>query len=233
MPFTFVGDVHGKTEGLVKKIRASEGEKFFQIGDMGLGFKGVLLPHFERDRLLFIRGNHDSPSFCRAHPNYAGDYGYLEDEKLFFLGGAWSIDWKWRTEGISWWVDEELSHDELAAAIHVYTRSKPEIVVTHEAPTRAAEILINQMTLRVTNPENPTSVLHDPSYSYYKAKLGCVNTRTSQALQQMLDNWGPKHWVFGHYHVRMDFELQGCKFHCVPELESYKLPEEKNEHRDS
>src|SRR6266852_2639436 len=104
----FIGDVHGKTNALTHMLLGSafHNKRAFQLGDMGIGFKGVTLREFPTKYFLWIRGNHDAPDWCRQHPNYAGDWGYLEDEQLFFLGGAWSIDQGWRTEGLSWWRDE-------------------------------------------------------------------------------------------------------------------------------
>lgn len=223
----FIGDVHGKTGKLTHKLLgpAFKDKKGFQVGDMGLGFPGVQLRTFPTKYFQFIRGNHDAPQKCRQHPNYAGDYGYDPEEKLFYLGGAWSIDAAWRIEGISWWKDEELDLVELNKAQQLYLESKPQIVATHEAPTAAAIILLNQVMFqgRPDLGDNPVRVSRDSSYEYYREKVGCKNTRTSQALQQMLEMWSPKHWVFGHYHVRMDFELYGCKFHCIPELDTLEI----------
>jgi hypothetical protein len=42
-------------------------------------------------------------------------------------------------------------------------------------------------------------------------------------LQQMFDVHKPKHWVFGHYHIRRDFEIDGTQFHCLPELDSLEI----------
>ncbi|MGY8690848.1 MAG: hypothetical protein ACKVHP_24310 [Verrucomicrobiales bacterium] len=42
------------------------------------------------------------PLVCRSNPRYLGEFGFSEDG-LFWLSGAWSIDWQLRTEGVSWW----------------------------------------------------------------------------------------------------------------------------------
>jgi hypothetical protein len=223
----FVGDVHGKTKQLEQYLWSPEriGKRVFQLGDMGIGFKGVTLREFSPKYFLWIRGNHDAPDWCRQHPNYAGDYGYLPEDKLFFLGGAWSIDWKWRVEGISWWHDEELSIEELNKAHQIYIDSKPEIVATHEAPTAAALEMLNNLVLakRTEAGYTDSTLAKGEDYEYYKAKLGCANTRTSQALQQMFEIHQPKHWVFGHYHVRKDFTINGTQFHCLPELDTLEI----------
>lgn len=226
----YIGDCHGKTKQLEWMLRFNpkfEGKCAFQLGDMGLGFKGVTLKEFgpdrdDQDRFLFIRGNHDNPALCQAHPNYAGEYGYIPQESLFFCGGAWSIDRAWRTPMISWWPDEEQSPEALNAAYQMYVETKPRIVATHEAPSKAAILMLSGM-LAPKSTENPTNVLKGEDYQYYKEKLGCVDTRTSQVLQQMFDAHKPEHWVFGHYHLDRDFEIDGCQFHCISELEKKEI----------
>lgn len=196
----FIGDTHGKTGQLANLVEGLPGEiAKFQLGDMGLGFRGVSLPKLSNFR--FIRGNHDSPQLCQAHPCYAGEWGYSPEEKLFFLGGAWSIDWAMRVPGVSWWEDEELSLAQLESAVQDYLKAKPRMVATHECPTKAARPL-----------------LQDLLGPYFEAKAQCSESRTAHALQAMFDQHQPEHWVFGHYHISKDFELNGTQFHCVPEL---------------
>jgi len=203
----FIGDCHGKVEKLLRIIHQFPKEaQFFQLGDMGLGFRGVFLPHI--DNLKFIRGNHDSPQQCQAHPCYAGEFGYDADTGIFWIGGAWSIDAAYRVEGVSWWRDEELSQEQLEAAIELYIKVKPKLVVSHEAPSEAAKTLLNAAI--VGNPGG--------EQAYFGAKFGCVDTRTSKALQRMFDTHKPDQWIFGHYHFDKTFELEGCQFTCLAEL---------------
>jgi hypothetical protein len=210
---TFIGDVHGKTDQYQKKLRQKfAGQRTFQIGDMGFGFKGV--PGLHRDIQTdgdhkWIRGNHDNPTQCRQTIGYAGDYGYLPEDKLFFLGGAYSIDYAWRTPGVTWWDDEEISYPELLKAVDLYVATKPEIVATHECPSRISEYM-----LTVVIP------------GFRNEKLECKSSRTAAALQQMLDLHKPKEWVFGHYHVDSSFEWQGTKFTCISELSEYTITDE-------
>lgn len=199
----FIGDTHGKTGELVIKL-ASIDEPVLQIGDMGLGFRGVFLPQLPEHH-KFIRGNHDAPEACRAHPNYAGDYGTWGE--LFFLGGAFSIDRAWRVEGVSWWADEQLSDEQLAAAIALYERVKPRIVASHEAPQTIGERLLLDNGFR---PE----------------KWGSTQARTARALQVMFQIHQPEQWFFGHYHRDWTTTQEGTKFTCLNELtvsESVKL----------
>ena len=226
MKITFIGDTHGKTpqlEWMLVNDPSIEEDLCFQVGDMGLGFKGVTLREYLIERLQFIRGNHDSPEVCRQHPNYAGDFRYYPEIGLFAVGGAWSIDWKWRTPGVSWWPDEELSAEELNKAYQLYCEVKPKYVVTHEAPECAVIRMLEGMAISFSDESAATSVHHDAAYKDYKKVLGRVNTRTSQVLQQMVEAHQPKEWVFGHYHLAKQFEFKETKFTCVPELAKYTL----------
>lgn len=60
--------------------------------------------------------------------------------------------------------------------------------------------------------------------------MGCIATRTSTALQAMLDIHQPKEWIFGHYHYTLQFQIANeagemlrTKFTCVGELATYAL----------
>ena len=210
----FVGDVHGIIGPFLNILeRRVRNGPCLQVGDMGLGFGGVSLPELKPQH-RFIRGNHDDPAACKAHPSYAGEFGYWEEHRLFFLGGAWSIDLAWRKAWNAmhspkkvWWEDEELSPEQLEAAYQLYIKVKPELVGTHEAPTEAAKY-----------------VLRD---GFRQEKAECANTRTSQALQRMFEAHQPRHWVFGHYHRTIDFRLGSVdgqsvistRFHCLTELD--------------
>jgi hypothetical protein len=210
---TIIGDVHGKTSTYQKMIRRMPpGQRSIQVGDMGIGFPYAGL-HKMPDEHKWFRGNHDNPEKCRRTTNYLGDFGLLVGDNLFWLAGAFSIDRMWRTQGVDYWVDEELSYDELGKAIQLYEQVKPRFVVSHEAPADVGRVLLHQQTV-------------DP---YFLAKENCCNSRTSQALQNMFDIHQPVEWVFGHYHVDWHFPFRGTKFTCVAELSTYELNTDADE----
>lgn len=196
MSITIIGDVHGYTKTYQKWLTHSldESARSIQIGDMGLGFAGVGLPAPGQSPLplnhRFFRGNHDSPEKCQAHKNYLGDYGYLDEDRLFWLAGAYSIDRDMRVEGVSWWRDEELSYSELYKAIDLYKTVKPRFVLSHEAPSIAGAVLLYDLV--------------DP---YFVAKGSSTFSRTAQALESMLNYHEPEKWIFGHYHVDKTFRV--------------------------
>jgi hypothetical protein len=195
----FIGDIHGHTDSLRFLTKGKLGE-FIALGDIGFGF-GDDIPVL--DNVKYIRGNHDDPAAARRHPNYLGDYGMYGD--IFFISGAFSIDYQWRQVRMAagckpiWWPDEELSQDGLDKAVEMYSDLKPRIVATHEAPSNVATALLSELLFR---PE----------------KAECIATRTSQALQRMLNHHQPEHWYFGHYHIDWQKDLGGTRFHCLNEL---------------
>jgi hypothetical protein len=207
-----IGDVHGKTGDYKRLIRnMPPGQRSIQVGDMGLGFHGVRLHDMSSDH-KFFRGNHDNPAKCKANKYYLGDCGFMPEDNLFWIAGAFSIDRDFRQPMTEWWPDEELSFEELYHAIDLYVASKPKYVLSHEAPSRVGRYLLSKLI-------GP----------HYASKEDCCNSRTSQALQVMFYLHKPKEWVFGHYHVSETFELDGTKFTCVPELGVYDLHIEQQE----
>ena len=198
-----VGDCHGLFVELRELHEKLDHQPTVILGDIGFGFgKDNLFPHHEN--LKALRGNHDSPVVCSNIPCCLGDYGYQDigGFKLFFLSGAWSIDYYSCTEGVDWWSDEELDYESFRSASDLYCKHKPELVITHACP-----------------------------YSVVDKALGdqrgwggdIIRTRTNSALQYMFEIHQPKLWVFAHYHHSVQFEYNGTKFVCLNELEVYEI----------
>jgi Icc-related predicted phosphoesterase len=190
----FIGDVHGLFDAY---IALTEGlESSIQCGDMGLGF-GEELPQLNYNH-RFIRGNHDSPEECKKYPNWIKDGTFFEDENIFCVGGAWSIDWEFRqnferaTGNKIWWKDEELSVPEFQDIIDNYEKIKPKIVVSHDCPTNAAMKL-------------------DSSHKWDKSK-------TRQAFDVMFEIHEPVFWIFGHHHINAVNLVGKTRFIALAEL---------------
>lgn len=183
----FIGDVHAKFDKYVELTGVPH--PTIQVGDFGIGFKPNPLEQIDPLKDRFIRGNHDWPAECKRQPNYIGD-GTFEDG-IFFIGGAYSIDRAWRTEGLDWWPDEELSYQELDAQIDRFVELKPNIVVSHDVPA--------------------------PAFHYVLGHHGEMS-RTANALTAMFHFHKPKLWIFGHHHKHFEGTYDGCKFICLPEL---------------
>ncbi len=203
-----LGDVHGQLDLMrrhLKKISADE--LVIQIGDLGIGFPKGQSENFPK-RFKFIVGNHDNPEVAKKHPNYMGDFGCeeIEGHKIFWVGGAWSIDQNRRIEGRDWWREEELSVVDLGKAFDLYYDYKPDIMITHDGPVSATRALMNRYALG--------------NWDYTKEPFP---TRTGQALSSMFEAYKPKSWFFGHWHTSWHKLIQGTEFRCINELEFYKV----------
>lgn len=188
----FIGDVHGKI-GLYRTLLSIEPkpDTTIQVGDMGAGF--VPLVEDPTNRHRFIRGNHDSPALCKAHPNWIED-GTVEG-KMMFIGGALSIDRDMRTEGVDWWSDEELSISELSQIIDKYEATRPEVMVTHDFPESVV-----------------------PHMFHWYSKEARFQSRTRQAFDTMFQIHKPNMWIGGHWHFNADKTILGTRFICLNEL---------------
>ena len=190
----FIGDVHGLFEYYLPLIEGVE--KSIQVGDMGIGF-GEELPKISMNH-RFIRGNHDDPNKCAEIPNWIKDGTFFEEESIFCVGGAWSIDWEWRqdfemqTGRKVWWPNEEVSVPKFQTIIDRYEEVKPEVMVTHDCPTIMAEEI--------------------------KSHHVWDKSKTRQALNTMFEIHKPEVWIFGHHHFDMTRDIQGTRFICLDEL---------------
>ena len=175
----FVGDIHGDMNSYLNIIHGID--ESIQVGDYGIGFvENPIITNNHR----FIRGNHDNPSLCKEQINYIPD-GYIEND-MMFMGGALSIDKEYRTIGIDYWDDEELSISQLNDMIDLYDANRPSIMVTHEAPE---------------------SILYHFNRSIYP-----IHSRTRAALDAMWNIHKPKLWICGHWHFPFDKIVDGCRF---------------------
>ena len=195
--FRIIGDVHGHFGQYLATIDGCE--RSIQVGDFGI------FPHthnpvelYDTHNHKFIRGNHDHPDGCKQEPNYIPDGTFWEKESVFFVGGAVSIDKEYRTPGVSWWPDEELSIEELYNIYDKYVMAKPRVMITHECPEFVAD-----------------QVMASVNRTKYE-----IPSRTRQCFQSMFESskHKPEIWFFGHWHVNFDRVILGTRFICLAEL---------------
>lgn len=174
----------------------------FILGDFGYIWDNKRTS-FEKDNLdfisclpfttLFIDGNHENHerlnsmrvvNFNRgkAHKVYDSIYHLMRGQvyeiagkRIFTFGGASSIDKHLRTEGISWWKEEEFNYREANIAYENLNKIGWEVdyVLTHSAPFSIRDKLFES--------NKPSS--------------------TERMLEAMLRNIKFKRWYFGHYHI--------------------------------
>jgi Icc-related predicted phosphoesterase len=156
----------------------------------------------------FFGGNHDNYDTIGALQRSLGKFGNVNVGGLsfFFIRGAFSIDKYFRTPGYDYFYDEELTSQELEDAKRLYCSIKPDLVLTHDAPRAIVDIISSPGALVAfgVNPET-------------------FQTRTQNALQDMIELHQPKKWVFGHFHQSVVVKYKGCEFQCLNELETLEI----------
>ncbi len=196
-----VGDIHGRVDKYLKLLESlPPGSRSVALGDLYLGRPKVHLPTLPVGH-KFLRGNHDAPDLCKQHPGYLGNYGYVRGDDMFFVSGAQTTSWRVLGNSRYWYRDEELSPEELQAALALYEEMKPSIVISHEAPIDAAR-----------------EILKGLAGSYFAAKAETLSSRTCVALQKMFEAHRPERWFVGHYHINREFALDGTMFRCLAEF---------------
>lgn len=230
------GDTHGNQYKWVEQIEPvlSSSDTIFVCGDFGIGFwdgkywseeKFYDFLSEQAYTVLFIDGNHENfeklnkypvERWCggqvhKIRPNVIhlmrGEVYDIEGNSVFVMGGGYSIDKDFRTEGVSWWPQEMPSEEEYHHAIVNLEKvnNQVEYIITHTAPS---ETIYYLSTLR---------------------SLGIKNTVTEELpLTTFLDGIQRKiayyHWYFGHLHADIDlWREQTAVFSCVRELISGKI----------
>lgn len=134
----FIGDVHGDFDAYAALVSRFGNQPTIQVGDMGIfpfnasRFTSLNIPNNHR----FIRGNHDDADVCQNVPNYMGDFGFDSNSGIFYVGGAWSVDWERQRARNSYCMNEQLTEAQFEAAFDFYVSCKPQIVVSHDCPIR-------------------------------------------------------------------------------------------------
>lgn len=144
---------------------------------------------------LFVDGNHENFDRLNTYPVEEWNGGkihkinpsvihlmrgqiYNIDGRSFFtFGGALSIDKEIRTEGSSWWRQEEATYAEMDEALRNLEKEDYNIdyIITHAAPDSIKKKLL-------TGKE-------------------AFDSSTERFLDEILTRTNYKHWYCGHYHI--------------------------------
>jgi len=212
-----IGDVHAQIEHADLFTRDAQpyleiiaGAAYsVQLGDMGdQETYGQLVARVDAGRHRFFPGNHEH--YDGLPPHNLGDFGSVQwgGVDFFFVRGAWSSDRELlvqlgREQGKTlWFKQEELTDDQIHAAVEEYSRNRPRIVLSHDAPTHVAR-LAWQNARRFSAP-NP--------------KAAFCASRTTDFLERLLENHRPRLWLFGHHHRDWRHKEGGTLFVCLGEL---------------
>lgn len=190
-----IGDVHGKYWEY--RDLANQAEYSICVGDVGFNYEVIGGLCKEHHRI--VAGNHEN--YHNLTPHFLGDFGTHTVPgfgDIFYVRGAFSIDWQWRTPGKDLFPEEELTEQQMYAAIEEYQRVKPDFVITHDCPLS----IIPLMNLRAIGDD---------------FEIG--SQRTPRMLDMMWNSHHPKTWLYGHFHTKWKQEVQGTTFQCLKELE--------------
>lgn len=202
------GDWHGDTWAARAALNAFARENIttvVHVGDFGFGFgqSGAIFIRKVQDTLrrlgmtIFIApGNHED--YVRIHAKPVREDGWIEytknilvaprghrwtfgERSFVFLGGANSIDREWRTPGVSWWEEEQIS---LGDVFRTVDGGHADIMVTHDCP------------LGVPLPLGNAMMWTEEGLQYA--------TGSRVMLRQAVDGVKPELLLHGHYHIFHD-----------------------------
>lgn len=231
-----IGDIHGKFDILVQRIRELKpNSHLLCVGDVGLGFEDSQDPSCLQAvndiaselniHIWMIRGNHDNPYLFRTHQatwNEAHshiklmadvDSLELEGQHVIFVGGAISVDrsHEGRIEGYSWWKEEPVHESCPSRVYHIVEQFGPaDLIITHAGPVTTLPVLD----------------LYEPNIYHYSQEdpnlfndISIERTRLSDCVQY---SRAPM-CVYGHYHVTLEYSNTGVDYRCCAELEVWEF----------
>lgn len=233
----FTGDIHGEfvplTYALTQRYKLYDCSVIV-CGDIGMGFykHNYYINTFNdinkrlkknNIQLYLIRGNHDNPEYFNNTPddmmNFSNvhliqDYTVLHigSHNILCVGGATSVDKKFRKKDINWWEFENILPYEKLNCTNI------DIVVTHCAP------------MFCQPPYSRISWMDDELDMKSK---GDRKQLTKMYFDLIINN-NPKYWFYGHYHDHYETSLSTGYFTEIDKhfLMCGNMPDEQYENDD-
>jgi len=194
MNLRLIGDLHGDHRAINQILQSCHRyDLTIQIGDYGAGFGAeAYLTLIGEDKFRVLHGNHDNPSILARYPHDLGRFGVFEigDKKIFYVAGAWSIDQAYRTPGLSWWAEEELSFTEAEECLNLWESVCKDIdlVISHDGP---------------------------PNFTQHIKNVYPIETHTGRLLWEMYKIHQPPLWRIGHWHKSFEKKIGNTIFKCL------------------
>lgn len=222
------GDIHGEFGEIRWHLKNISDAYIIQVGDFGVGFykenyyKTELTYLNEKlenanCHLYAIRGNHDDPAWFKETNNpfelknitLLQDYAELDllGKSILLVGGAVSIDRRFRQPGKTYWQDEEFvlkqEHE------FPYKDRQYDVVVTHTRPGACGTFkgFNNIKEWCDQDPDLKNDLIEE-----------------SQLLDYLYEHTKPKHWYYGHFHSSNLITHEGTTFRCLDINELYEHP---------
>lgn len=192
------GDTHGDlTDSRLLDFTMYNKEDYVIIlGDWGYGWNSHILKSFLSidfpPTILFIDGNHENYDHLNSLDEInmfgskvgvvkdgvyhlkRGELYTIEGKTFFCFGGARSIDKEYRTEGVSWWSDEEPSDEDFNHALDTLSKGN-----------KFDYFLAHTCTLEIKNTFGYNPPMYDPTENY---------------LSELVLKSHFKKFLFGHHH---------------------------------
>lgn len=199
-----ISDIHGERRVYLTFIK--DAPYSLQLGDLDFSYDWLLTEEVDSSRHKFLPGNHDNYDAIPQSPHALKDFGVWSTPlgDIFFVRGAWSIDWRARTKfdvykngklvhAKDLWDEEELSMPQCYEALELYKTLRPKLLITHDCPRRIV------------------AHISDPSMAKgWGYGENVVLTRTGALLEAMLEFHRPKVHIFGHHHRSFDRYIDGA-----------------------
>jgi len=213
------GDWHGNQFFAARAIRYAKehhADVILHVGDFAYRFAPKFMAHVQRTledtglTLGFVPGNHDDYTYLDCKQAEYGATAIPLRPNIFYLprnyrwewnsvpflamGGAVSVDKKWRQPGREWWPRETIDQDEARQAID---EGPVGVMICHDVPDGVRIPCIEG------NPFGfPADVLAEAD-------------QHRRLLRQIVDGVKPMYLFAGHYHCRLTDVLHGDGFETV------------------
>ena len=208
-----VGDIHGefsKLNSFMNKYK--EIDILIQAGDNAYYWSEVIGEKEikpKQTKVYLVPGNHENFNFIEERvgrhgkvpveiePNIfycpIGSTIDINDTVIMFIGGADSIDKRYRVPNLSWWAQEVLTDEDYDYIVS--SVEKVDIIVSHTCPNYF------DVKERVYQDEG-----YDP---------------TRYILDKIHDKYKPAYWFFGHWHRFIQSTYENTKW-CALNMVGYK-----------
>lgn len=197
----FAGDWHGNTRFAVWVLDwlAGKVDVLIHAGDFGYDFTREYLHTIDATAtfpVLFVDGNHEDHDWLNAQPIGSGGLRQLSEKvwhiprgftwtwdgvRFMGCGGAFSVDRRFRSLGVSWWIGETITDDDIRACAEA---GHVDVLVSHDTPAGYTIPGIDDAPI--------------PGFISDSALAQAFNHR--ERLRTIVDTAQPKVIVHGHYH---------------------------------
>lgn len=203
MIIAFMGDTHGNLPYTHKALRyavKNGADLVVSVGDFGFWDDNYVRNVGEEAgrldlQVFFVDGNHEHHELLNSLPLREDGFRVLHDNvahiprgtvwtwggvRFLGLGGAHSVDQRWRKEGVDWFREETITYGQ---AFEASQARDIDIMVTHDVPDRV---------------EVP-GIAGNP-FGFPLVDIALAD-KHRELLGYVVDNVKPKILIHGHYHV--------------------------------